>query len=51
MELLNTDAKTYAGSGVVNAQSLGTEETPWQGQPWSVLISLPPLGVVFLAHA
>lgn len=51
MELLNTDAKTYAGSGVVNAQSLGTEETPWQGQPWSVLISLPPLGVVFLAQA
>jgi hypothetical protein len=36
---------------VVNTQSLHTEETPWQRQPWSVMITLPPLGAVFLAQA
>jgi 1,4-alpha-glucan branching enzyme len=51
VEVLNTDATACGGSGVVNTQSLHTEETPWQRQPWSVMITLPPLGAVFLAQA
>jgi 1,4-alpha-glucan branching enzyme len=25
-------------------------DTEWQGQPWSILIELPPLGVVLLGR-
>ncbi len=48
-ELLNTDAQVYAGSGVVNGgDPLRAEPVPWQGQPFSVEITLPPLGMVWL---
>ena len=47
-ELLNTDAAPYGGSGVGNPQALLALPVPWQGQACSVLLSLPPLGVVWL---
>ena len=50
LEILTTDAPEFAGSGVVN-QSLEAEAVPWHGCAWSVRLTLPPLGVVWLAPA
>jgi 1,4-alpha-glucan branching enzyme len=50
-ELLNTDATAYGGSGVGNPALLEAEARPKNDQPWSVELTLPPLGVVWLAPA
>ena len=47
-ELVNTDAAVYGGSDVGNEGGVGAEATPWQGQPHSILVTLPPLAVLFL---
>jgi 1,4-alpha-glucan branching enzyme len=47
-ELLNSDSMHYGGSNMGNAGGLSSEPTPWQGQPHSLLITVPPLAVVFL---
>ena len=47
-EILNSDATEFGGSGVVNAPRKA-EHKPWDGQPASVVIRLPPLGVSWLA--
>jgi len=49
-ELLNTDAETYGGGGQVNAGELPVEEMEHQGRPWSVELTLPPLGAVFVGE-
>ena len=48
-EVLNTDAHAYGGSGVGNRGAVVAEETAWHGQQWSAELTLPPLGVVWLA--
>ncbi|MBI1736280.1 MAG: 1,4-alpha-glucan branching protein GlgB [Candidatus Rokubacteria bacterium] len=50
-ELLNTDAAVYGGSNVGNEGGAWSTGTPWQGQPDSILVTLPPLGVLFLKPA
>jgi 1,4-alpha-glucan branching enzyme len=45
-EILNSDAETYGGSGVGNFGAVETSETPTHGRPWSLSLTLPPLGVV-----
>ena len=48
-EAVNSDSAHYGGSNVGNGGGVHAEELPWQGQPFSALISLPPLaGVVFV---
>jgi 1,4-alpha-glucan branching enzyme len=47
-EVLNTDAGTYGGSGVGNLGGVTAEEQPQHGQPWSAVLTLPPLGVLWL---
>jgi 1,4-alpha-glucan branching enzyme len=47
-ELLNTDAGFYGGSNLGNAGGVRAEPRPWSGQPWSVTLTLPPLGMVVL---
>jgi 1,4-alpha-glucan branching enzyme len=47
-ELLNSDADAYGGSNVGNRGGLPADEIPWQGQPYSVLLTLPPLSVLYL---
>ncbi len=49
-EVLNTDAETYAGSGVGNLGTVTATEDPWHGQPASTTVTLPPLGAVFLTR-
>ena len=50
-EILNTDAEGYGGSGVGNLGSVQAEPLPWHGQPYSALLTVPPLGAVWLEPA
>lgn len=51
-EVLSTDAACYGGSGVghdpENGAGVAAEPVPWQGHASSVVLSLPPLGVLWL---
>jgi 1,4-alpha-glucan branching enzyme len=47
-EILNSDAQQYGGSGVINDYPLHTEAISWMGRPYSLVLNLPPLGVVVL---
>ena len=47
-ELLNTDAEEYGGSGVGNFGSVTAVDEPWMGRPSSAVLTLPPLGALFL---
>jgi 1,4-alpha-glucan branching enzyme len=44
-EVLNSDAGIYWGSNMGNRGGFPSEPTPWQGQPCSLNITLPPLAV------
>jgi len=46
-ELLNSDSAHYGGSNMGNAGGLPSAPTPWQEQPHSILITVPPLGVMY----
>ena len=46
-ELLNSDDHTFGGSGIIN-QPAEAQEMPWQDQPYSIVLNLPPLGVLYL---
>jgi 1,4-alpha-glucan branching enzyme len=50
-ELLNTDSTFYGGSGVGNMGQVTAEEQPWHGQPYSAVVTVPPLAVVWLRLA
>ncbi len=47
-EILNTDAEVYGGSGVGNLGTVHGEDVPWQGQPASAVVRVPPLGALWL---
>jgi 1,4-alpha-glucan branching enzyme len=46
-ELVNTDSAYYGGSGVGNMGAVDAEAVPWHDQPFSALVTLPPLGAVW----
>ena len=48
-ELLNTDAAIYGGSGVGNLGGIEAVPEPYHGRPASAIITVPPLGVLWLA--
>jgi 1,4-alpha-glucan branching enzyme len=48
-EVLNTDAVIYGGSGVGNLGFVEATAEPWHGLPASASVTLPPLGVLWLA--
>src|SRR5579884_1696717 len=48
-EVLNTDSELYGGSNVGNFGGVEAEACPWQGQPYSAELTLPPLGVLWLS--
>jgi 1,4-alpha-glucan branching enzyme len=48
-EVVNTDAQTYGGSGVGNHGAVEAEALPWHNQAHSAALTLPPLGVLWLA--
>ncbi len=47
-ELLNSDAACFGGGNLGNAGGRHSEPAPWQGQQHSILLTVPPLAVVFL---
>jgi 1,4-alpha-glucan branching enzyme len=52
IEVLNTDAANYGGSGQGNLGGVGTgpRPTPHGGFPHSIGVTLPPLSAIVLAH-
>ena len=51
VEALNTDSRFYAGSDVGNGLGLEAEASPLHGQPFSALVTLPPLATIWLVPA
>jgi 1,4-alpha-glucan branching enzyme len=47
-EIFNSDAGHYGGSGVGNMGGKDTNPIPYHGQKYSLLLTLPPLGALFL---
>jgi 1,4-alpha-glucan branching enzyme len=50
VEVFNSDASCYGGSGQGNLGGVPADATPHHGQPFSVSITLPPLAAVFLKN-
>ena len=48
-EILNTDAAEFGGAGVGNGGRVTATSDAWHGQPASVELDLPPMGVLWLA--
>ncbi|WP_437933152.1 1,4-alpha-glucan branching protein GlgB [Sorangium sp. So ce341] len=48
LEVLNTDATEYGGSGVGNMGRVEVEDIPCHGFPQSIELTLPPLAVLWL---
>ncbi|MEA2013282.1 MAG: 1,4-alpha-glucan branching protein GlgB [Verrucomicrobiota bacterium] len=46
-EILNTDSSLYEGSNVGNNGGVMTKNTPSHSHPYSLKLTLPPLGVVY----
>ncbi len=46
-EVLNSDAQYYGGSGMGNSGGLQAAPEPAHGRPFSLSMTVPPLGVVF----
>ncbi len=46
-EVLNSDSQYYGGSGMGNSGGLPAEPKPAHGRPFSLSVTVPPLGVVF----
>jgi 1,4-alpha-glucan branching enzyme len=47
LELLNSDAVDYGGSGVGNLGAVHAQPEPWRDRSHTLHITAPPLGCVF----
>ncbi len=47
-EILNSDAKDYGGGGQGNLGGVEASPVPLHGRPYSLTLTLPPLGAVYL---
>ncbi|MCJ7596972.1 MAG: 1,4-alpha-glucan branching enzyme, partial [Desulfobacterales bacterium] len=50
-EVLNSDAVHYGGSGQGNLGGIEAAPLPFHGQPYSLNLTLPPLGIVYLKQS
>ena len=48
-EVLNTDAGVYGGANLGNMGGVGAQEIAWGGERASAEVTIPPLGVIWLA--
>jgi len=46
-EFLNTDAERWGGSNLGNGGGVTADQVPYNGMPYSISITLPPLGVLW----
>jgi 1,4-alpha-glucan branching enzyme len=51
IEVLNTDATEFGGSGVRNSGRLEAKPISWHNRPQSVTLTIPPLATVWLRPA
>lgn len=49
-EILNSDSWIYGGSNCCNGTEVETEHIPFHGKPYSLSLTLPPLGILFLKY-
>jgi 1,4-alpha-glucan branching enzyme len=50
-EAFNSDAAMYGGSNVGNGGGVASEPVPWHGRPYSISVTLPPLGgLIFVSE-
>lgn len=49
-EIFNSDARDYGGSGHGNLGGVDAVPYPWNNRASSVVVTLPPLGAIFLAR-
>jgi len=47
-EVINSDAETYGGRNLNNAGGVVADPIPWQNQPFSLNLTLPPLAALVL---
>ena len=47
-EVLNSDAAIYGGSGQGNLGAKEAQPKPFHGRPFSLSLTIPPLGILFL---
>ena len=48
-ERLNTDAEAYGGGNIGNAGAVIADAFGWNGRPYSLLLTLPPLATLVLS--
>ena len=50
-EVFNSDSEYYGGSNVGNGREpLEPDQLPWMERPYSLAVTVPPLGVIWLAY-
>jgi 1,4-alpha-glucan branching enzyme len=49
-EIMNTDAEKYGGTNFGNLGGVHAEAIPWNNKPYSILLRMPALGVIFFKH-
>ncbi|NCC51462.1 MAG: 1,4-alpha-glucan branching protein GlgB [Spartobacteria bacterium] len=47
-EVLNTDDAIYGGSNITNPIAMWADHEPWGSQKYSVKLTMPPLGAVYI---
>jgi 1,4-alpha-glucan branching enzyme len=47
-EIMNSDSEYYGGSNLGNGSGITTEDQAWMGRPYSIRLTLPPLGAIIL---
>ena len=50
VEVFNSDAEEFGGSGVTNSDKLSTEDIPYHNRSQSITLTIPPLAAIFLRH-
>jgi 1,4-alpha-glucan branching enzyme len=51
LEIFNSDSELYGGANIGNMGRVMAEDVPFHGRPYSLSLTLPPLGAVFLKPA
>jgi len=49
-EIMNTDAEKYGGTNFGNLGGVHAEAIPWNNKPYSILLHMPALGVLYFKH-
>lgn len=50
-ELFNSNSGYYGGTDIGNSGGVEADTLPWNGRPYSVTMTLPPLAGIVLQHS